>query len=173
MSIKYQISVRVRNATWYEAAKEYKTTEEWEIMNNDKISKHYEEVDFTFLHPINNIVLSNDTKHSFQLLSKEGKSLGNKELDELVIHFFEHDDDKSFVIISNSILHSFYIQKQHGKTYVYFYIKEDVEYDEVTPYIWLSKEHRDILSGDNGGFGIVVQEVTQSSRLGHISVERP
>jgi hypothetical protein len=140
--INYNILIKAKNADWYESAKEFGSIKEWEQWNDGKMPRYVREVFFKFMFPVLSIEVQEKSNHEFEFFNSQKESV-KLLIPDLRIITFKGEVTEAKVFVSESILEQSFIEKnKKNKTYVYCYIKENAEYDEMCDSLWLSIPHR-------------------------------
>ncbi len=140
MKINYQIRIKVKNAEWYERAKDFKSVEAFEVWDQDKTARYVHQVAFKFTINVESIVMSENVTHDV-LCKDENQDQVSILIPNLrVIEF--NGEINTHVLISESLIDQAFIEKRgKGKTYVNCYLKADVEYHDLSENMWLSDKH--------------------------------
>ncbi|MBN8702741.1 MAG: hypothetical protein J0M08_06735 [Bacteroidetes bacterium] len=151
--MEVKICIKVRNPEWYWTAKDIKDSkgyyEEWKLLNEDKVYKHVNFVEFEFNFPVLNY---EDTRNGeINVLYGEIDEQTNlpewkvAKFTNMTVARFKGEIKSEYVALSNDIIHQFIGAKnKKGKLYWYFYIKEDIECKKLDENIWLSEEQTKI-----------------------------
>jgi len=147
--MKVILTIAVRNPEWYWSKEQLKEAgdyrKEWEAINEDKIYKHVPSEQMQIAFDVKNI--QEDRQSSFEMkFSTEDKSrmISHTINDVTIIKFIgENHGEVAEALVSNSIIHQYIGAKQKEyKYYIYFYLKENVEYQRLNPSTWISREHK-------------------------------
>ncbi|MFL5765788.1 MAG: hypothetical protein ACJ77K_17715 [Bacteroidia bacterium] len=149
--MKVAINIKLRNPDWFwepERMKDKKgemTRKEWEMINEDKVSKYRDAVDFEYNFDVINHTVLKETDFPVTLYSEndENRELVPQDvvLKNMRVVEFTGANTKSVVAVSNDIIHEFFeARKKKGRDYWYFYIKEDVACVAFTKNLWISKK---------------------------------
>lgn len=118
---------------------------EWEMLNEDKISKHSAFVDFEFIFEVK--ACSDNRNGIYKLKVYNLDSQNNDKpteniisIEDVTIIEFIGDTEKECVVISNELIHQYIgsTKGKGGRLYWYFYLKENADHNMLTENIWLS-----------------------------------
>jgi len=165
--MKVAVIIKVRNAEYYWTKEELleskngnsMSREEWLFLNGDKILKHTIIVDFEYLFQAKNY-LENPVAtfklnvHCSNNEDFENSSIHTIELDDMTVVEFSDESHKSYVAISNELIHQFISAKQNknGYHYWYFYLKENTGHSKLTPNFWISDTQHKKIFNEIGDF---------------------
>lgn len=167
--MKITVSIRVRNQDFYEAFEEFKKSQgdlkmsqrDWMVYNDDKIQIHSTYVGFEFNFVVNSFNIKESREYDLEVFSiDEGEKNKPKKnifhLDNVQIVEFRGDKKNSFVVISNELFHQ-KIHIENGGSdhkYLYFYLKENTDYNRLSNNIWLSDDKIEAMRNLFGDFAI-------------------
>lgn len=151
--MKIAVNIKVRNPDWNWTGKElleldkgYSISgDEKETTNGYVIKKHKECVDFEYLFDVVNATTNPKTSFDLVIHTSENKEFVNPtehniKLDDVTIVEFEGQSEKSFVVVSNDLIHQFIdsLKDKDDRLYWSFHIKENIPYVKLCDNIWLS-----------------------------------
>lgn len=164
--MKIAVNIKVRNPEWYwtkeqlEKNKDYR--KEWEMINGDKIDKHTNAVDFDFKFDILSYNDNRKTSYDLPIYSADNENFENKvkhivTLDNVTVVEFIGETEKSYVVVSNEIVHQFISCKQEkdGRLYWYFYLQENSDHLRLTDNIWIADAQHEKIQKQIGTHKIV------------------
>lgn len=147
--MKVILTIAVRNPDWYWTKEEMDNAgdyrNEWEALNEDIVWKHVPSDTFEIPFDVKDIKENRKAEFDFKFTSEDKSQSASCLIKDLtIVQFFgEKENEKSEVIISNSLIHQYIgARKREYRYYVYFYIKENVSYERFHQLIWLSEEHK-------------------------------
>lgn len=161
--MKIAVSIKVRNPEYYWTEEEVKESqkedemsyEEWLTINGDKIQKHIPAITFEYNYEVIKYEYPEDLEYELPVVTEEGTTEQSVKIFDVTVVEFIGKDQNSTVVISNDIIHqSIKAKKDKGKTYWYFYIKENSDYISFSPSVWLSKETAKKIFEQIGDYGI-------------------
>lgn len=162
--MKIAVSIKVRNPEYYWSKEEIKKShkegemsyEEWLMINGDKIQKHIPSVTFEYDYEVIEYNYPEGSEYELTVVTDDGTKEQKVKVSDVTVIEFIGKEDRSIVVVSNDILHQFLkAKKDKGRTYWYFYIKEDSDYIPFTPSVWLSKEIGEKIFKQIGDYGII------------------
>lgn len=141
------VTIAVRNPEWYWSKEELQDAgeyrKEWEVINEGKIYKHLPSEAFEIGFDVMDIKENRNATFDIKLVSEDRKQSISHGLQDVTVLDFIGEKDKVSTVISNSLIHQYIAARQKEyKYYVYFYIKENTEYERLNQFVWLSKEHQ-------------------------------
>jgi hypothetical protein len=151
--MKIAVNIKVRNPEWYwpkerlidSTKKDSMSRKEWEMLNEDKIPKHSEEVDFEFKFDVKSYKDNRNSEYHLTINVSDNVDFTNPSTHNVIIKNvtvvgFIGDKEESYVVVSNELIHQFISAKKNanGRLYWYFYLKEDSDYVRLTDNIWIS-----------------------------------
>lgn len=151
--MKIAVNIKVRNPEWYwpkermsdSKNKDSMSRKEWEMLNEDKIPKHSAEVDFEYNFDVISYKDNRNSKFGITLFKTNNETTNNPlpvtfTLHDVTVVEFDGGLEKSYVVVSNELIHQFISARQNrnGRFYWYFYLKENSEYVKLTNNIWVS-----------------------------------
>ena len=149
------VTIAVRNPEWYwskealQESGEYR--KEWEMINESKIYKHLPSEAFEIAIDVMDIKENRNAIYDIKLVSEDRKQSISHGLQDVTVVDFIGEKDKVSTVISNSLIHQYIAARQKEyKYYVYFYIRENTEYERMNQFVWLSKEHQQELEAALG-----------------------
>jgi hypothetical protein len=147
--MKVILTIAVRNPEWYWTKEELDKTgdyrKEWEALNEDKVWKHVPSDSFEIPFEVKDIKENRKAEFEFKFTTEnKAQSVSHIIKNLTIVQFMgNNENEKIETIISNSLIHQ-YIgarQKQY-KYYVYFYLKENTNYEQLHQLIWLSEKDK-------------------------------
>ena len=151
--MKIAVNIKVRNPEWYwtkeqlteSKKKDSMSRKEWEMLTEDKIPKHSAEVDFEYNFDVISYKDNRNSKFDITLFNTSNETNTNPlpvtfTLHDVTMVEFAGELEKSYVVVSNELIHQFMSARRNrnGRFYWYFYLKENSEYVKLTNNIWVS-----------------------------------
>jgi len=141
--------------------KDSMSRKEWEMLNEDKIPKHSIEVDFEYNFDVISYKDNRNSKFDITLFNTSNEANTNPlpvtfTLHDVTVVEFAGELEKSYVIVSNELIHQFISAKKNSnsKLYWYFYLKENSDYVQLSDNIFLSNVEFENLTNQFGKFAI-------------------
>ena len=162
--MKHLVTIEVRNPEWYwpqeDINKDKEGYEQWKVLNVDKVEKHVPSITLGFEFS----VINTEENREKDFLLKMNHNGINKEylLRDVTYVKFIGENDQAEIMVSNSILHSYMgvRPRTEGKSYCYFFIKENVKYVSLIDSIWISKDEFDKMQTELNMFEEYYNELT-------------
>ena len=151
--MKIAVNIKVRNPDWNWSGNELFELdnegsilgEEIKIANGEVIKKHKESVDFEYLFDVINATTNPKTTFDLVIHTSENQEFVNPtehnlKLENVTKIEFEGQAEKSFVVVSNDLIHQFIdaLKDKDDRLYWSFNIKENIPYVKLCDNIWLS-----------------------------------
>lgn len=167
--MKTDVIIKGRNPEWYwpkermtdSKNKDSMSRKEWEMLNEDKIPRHLEEVDFTFTFDVKSFKEKRNSNFPMSVYVSESAdfisySVHNVIFKNVTVVGFLGDKTESYVIVSDELIHQFISAKKgaKGKQYWYFYLKENADFVHLAENVWLSRTEYENIRNQVGRFAV-------------------
>jgi hypothetical protein len=178
--MKINVIIKVRNPEWDllkermadSKNKDSMSRKEREMLNEDKIPRHPEEVDFTFTFDVKSYKEIRDSDFPMSVNVSESdefisSSVHNVIFKNVAVVGFFGDKTESYVIVSEELIHQFIRDEKgsKGKQYWYFYLKENADYVRLAENVWLSRTEYKNIRKQVGRFAVERDPYMKSKNL--------
>lgn len=142
----------IRNPDWHEGMNE---------KDEQHIPKYSHSSSFKFPEKVIDCATRETNSYELTIVAEdetnsETSTLGTVLLEDVHVTEFRHGEESTPVVISNEIIHEVVTtQKENGKLYWYYFLKENVDILNLECSIWLSASHRDQLLREVPGLALV------------------
>jgi hypothetical protein len=143
--MKVMLTVGQRNPKWFWSKEEMKefgdSYKEWQIINEGKIDKFNPSWSYQMSFDVKEII---DNRNADYELKVRRSPDSNQEisvvLNDVTVLKFIGEIDTAEIVISNSLIHQYIeAKKRKYKNYIYFYLKENLEFEHFDRCFWLAE----------------------------------
>ncbi len=148
--MKVAVNIKVRNPEWFWSQKEIKKSnkegemsyEEWKMINEGKIAKYTDLVDFEFLFDVEKHLDNRFNTYDLKFSCEENGTQIEKtyKLNDVTTIDFIGAEKQSTIVVSNSLINQFLSAVKKGQRfYWYFYLKGGIPYTKIGENIWIDE----------------------------------
>jgi len=152
--MEVHVTISVRNPEWYWSREKIKESEgyyeEWKALNADKMWKMLPSWTLKIDFEVDTFEENRNTDYELKYChANSHENLQSILLNDMthVVFKGKEQNETAEIAISNSIIHSFFGAQKVGRThYWYVYIKEDADYEKLTPVIVVNRDQANVIS---------------------------